>query len=766
MGPTPEDMAEFLQLLDQLKRGEFYNLHASKHLTGGQDMIPVVGNGPCYDIYLDPTGAANYPSTRTPANRFNNLQAAVNYAEATFTRAVTVWVCPNTASYGNATFSTSFVDSGFAAVYTFAGAADAAYAPSLNRLGTLTVSAGMRLALSLTNISVDNIQLTRHSNPAITTTLYMPAFLNSYVGGIANYVPAAETGPTLIFEGVFTGSTITTVTVDEIRGRSLFSACSVGFVSLLDISEVLFDSACFLGGTVPGGDTYRYFLKVARTCTGVSVNGQWVTDSSSLASAVCVWLHLSSASSGIVVSVEANGITQGGTSLYLAISDGATTPHHVNIQGCSYTNTTGSIKPASGAFQDSTFGPCTPDNLDWSGVTGTGNVFYTTGATPAGGGAPLYTVPGLAAVLAVSNDAGSTFIRNLTEIDGPLPGGMTTVPYVDLSSGIVAAVGGSDGTFTPAALGVFAGSGAHGKVSVFSNNSSGGAGNVLTADGAGNATWQAGGASSAEPYVTIGNTASLTAERALTAGTGISIVDNGANSTVVINATGGQTGPMGPPGIDGQDGVDGEAGIAGAPGPAGATGATGRVGPMGPPGLDGADGDPGPMGLTGATGPAGATGAAGSTGATGPVGPMGPPGIDGVDGQDGADGAPGRGANPTRAICFTFDGGGSTLATGVRPAFQIPFTCNIVAWGIQGDASGTCTIDVTTSADSATPSYASIVGGGGTKPNVAGPAVGTVRTAPASWTSTVIAATTLMQFNLSAVATFKWATITLEVVVL
>jgi hypothetical protein len=43
-------------------------------------------------------------------------------------------------------------------------------------------------------------------------------------------------------------------------------------------------------------------------------------------------------------------------------------------------------------------------------------------------------------------------------------------------------------------------------------------------------------------YVTIGNTGSLPNERALTAGTGISIVDNGPNSTVVISATGGSGG--------------------------------------------------------------------------------------------------------------------------------------------------------------------------------------------------------------------------------
>jgi hypothetical protein len=58
----------------------------------------------------------------------------------------------------------------------------------------------------------------------------------------------------------------------------------------------------------------------------------------------------------------------------------------------------------------------------------------------------------------------------------------------------------------------------------------------LKADG----VWTAlSGASSTEPYVTIGNTAGLSAERALTAGTGVGIVDGGAGTTVTVAVTGG-----------------------------------------------------------------------------------------------------------------------------------------------------------------------------------------------------------------------------------
>jgi len=46
----------------------------------------------------------------------------------------------------------------------------------------------------------------------------------------------------------------------------------------------------------------------------------------------------------------------------------------------------------------------------------------------------------------------------------------------------------------------------------------------------------AGGAPVDATYITVTNNTTLTDERRLAAGTGISIVDNGANSTIVISA--------------------------------------------------------------------------------------------------------------------------------------------------------------------------------------------------------------------------------------
>lgn len=55
--------------------------------------------------------------------------------------------------------------------------------------------------------------------------------------------------------------------------------------------------------------------------------------------------------------------------------------------------------------------------------------------------------------------------------------------------------------------------------------------------GGGWSTPSGSGASAAEAYVTVGNAAGLSAERALTAGSGITITDNGANSTVSVAVT-------------------------------------------------------------------------------------------------------------------------------------------------------------------------------------------------------------------------------------
>lgn len=145
-----------------------------------------------------------------------------------------------------------------------------------------------------------------------------------------------------------------------------------------------------------------------------------------------------------------------------------------------------------------------------------------------------------------------------------------------------------------------------------------------------------GGAPTNATYVVLSLNGSLTNERVLTAGSGISIVDGGANGPVTISATGassgvtsggaallfesdqgeegqrGAPGPMGPQGIQGpalwmlsNDGEDGQDGVPGRQGAAGTSGAAGAQGPIVYMEPDAPDD---PMMIPGPQGPAGGGG--------------------------------------------------------------------------------------------------------------------------------------------------------------
>ncbi len=107
--------------------------------------------------------------------------------------------------------------------------------------------------------------------------------------------------------------------------------------------------------------------------------------------------------------------------------------------------------------------------------------------------------------------------------------------------------GGTGATTQQGAINAVAGSGTRGDILYYDgvdwlHLGIGMNGDVLTVD-TDIPSWQTpgggpSGASDAEPYVTIGNTSGLSNERALTAGAGISINDNGANTTVDVVNTG------------------------------------------------------------------------------------------------------------------------------------------------------------------------------------------------------------------------------------
>lgn len=145
---------------------------------------------------------------------------------------------------------------------------------------------------------------------------------------------------------------------------------------------------------------------------------------------------------------------------------------------------------------------------------------------------------------------------------------------------------------------------------------------------------------------------------------------------------GGSAGPAGPPGPPGDDGPPGPAGPPGDPGPTGATGATGATGPQGPPGIPGEDG------------------------AEGPMGPVGPAGTNSV----------------SNAACFEWivGDGSAVIATGFVGFFLVPFNCTLTEWDIFGDQSGSITFDIWKDTYANFPPVVgdSIIGGGGTKPNL------------------------------------------------
>ena len=177
-----------------------------------------------------------------------------------------------------------------------------------------------------------------------------------------------------------------------------------------------------------------------------------------------------------------------------------------------------------------------------------------------------------------------------------------------------------------------------------------------------------GGAPVGAQYVVLSLDATLTGERVLTAGAGITIVDGGANNTVTISSSGGSAsaafhqgedgldGDSGPPGQKGDRGGDGSAGAPGQDGIDGEDGNSivGQAGPAGPPAqivYFEADPPEDPQVIPGPAGPQGPSAPhsysepdppddpiviPGPKGDTGQAGQPGPPGDDGLDGVDGA----------------------------------------------------------------------------------------------------------------------------------
>lgn len=114
----------------------------------------------------------------------------------------------------------------------------------------------------------------------------------------------------------------------------------------------------------------------------------------------------------------------------------------------------------------------------------------------------------------------------------------------------------------------------------------------------------------------------------------------------------------------------------------------------------------------------------------------------------------------TAAINFVIDGGGTTVTTGVKGYLLVPFACTVTTWTALADQSGSITIDIYNDSYANFGTNTSMVGAG-TKPNVTTATKG--QSAPASWTSTSIAAGSIVGFNVTAATTVTRVTIALTV---
>ena len=109
---------------------------------------------------------------------------------------------------------------------------------------------------------------------------------------------------------------------------------------------------------------------------------------------------------------------------------------------------------------------------------------------------------------------------------------------------------------------------------------------------------------------------------------------------------------------------------------------------------------------------------------------------------------------------FVIDGGGATIATGIKGYLEVPFACTVNTWTLLADTTGSVTIDVYSDAYASYGTNTSMVGAG-TKPAIA--SATKAQSAPASWTTTSIAAGNIIGFNVTSVSAVTRVTISLKV---
>lgn len=167
------------------------------------------------------------------------------------------------------------------------------------------------------------------------------------------------------------------------------------------------------------------------------------------------------------------------------------------------------------------------------------NKQFTLASTPIDSGSILFFINGIKQKLGIDNDYTATgSIININPSVSYASGSNIDATYTILSTSSGSSGSGADSEASYVVVSttsslpneriLTAGSG----ISIVDN----GANNTIVISATGGSS---GGSDVSASYIVVANTASLPNERALAAGSGISITDNGANNTIVISATGG-----------------------------------------------------------------------------------------------------------------------------------------------------------------------------------------------------------------------------------
>jgi hypothetical protein len=237
---------------------------------------------------------------------------------------------------------------------------------------------------------------------------------------------------------------------------------------------------------------------------------------------------------------------------------------------------------------------------------------------------------------------------------------------------------------------------------------------------------------------------------------------SGVNGGTGTSGSSGGTGLSGTSGSSGNTGTSGTSGATGGTGTSGSSGVNGGVGTSGSSGVNGGTGTSGSSGLNATAGSSGSSGNTGTSGTSGGTGTSGTSGATGGSGTAGSSGAGVATWTNTADITFVFDGGGSTITTGIKGDIRIDFACTITEWTLLADVSGSVVVDVWKQTYA---SYPATVGQSITasaKPTITSSNKGNSTSLP-GWTTTINAGDCL-RFNIDSATTITRVAIMLKVI--